>query len=59
VCGGFCEFVGGVITFKGAAQGRTLYLSGTINGVEQSHPFWHKDTEEDENRSWVLDDDEK
>lgn len=50
VFGGLLEFVGGVITFDGIAQGRSLYLSGTINGVEQTHPFWHKDTEEEKNQ---------
>jgi hypothetical protein len=53
--GGILEFVGGIITFDGVAQGRTLYLSGTINGVEQTHPFWHKNTEEEENKLWEDD----
>jgi hypothetical protein len=47
VFGGLLEFVGGVITFNGIAQGRSLYLSGTINGVKQNHPFWHKDTDDE------------
>jgi hypothetical protein len=51
VGGGLLLFVGGIVTFDGIAQGRSLYLSGTINGVEQTHPFWHKDTEE-EIRKW-------
>ena len=45
VGGGLLMFIGSIITFIGVAKGRTLYLSGTINGVEQTRPFWHKDTE--------------
>ena len=56
VFGGLLEFVGGVITFIGFAKGRTLYLSGKINGVEQIHPFWHKNTEEGERKLWEDDD---
>jgi hypothetical protein len=41
VFGGLLMLPGGVLTFDGIAKGRTLYLSGKINGKEQSHPFWH------------------
>ena len=56
--GGLFEFFGMIITFIGFAKGRTLYLSGKINGVKRTHPFWHKNTEEEENKLREDDDED-